>query len=260
MEKDRPIRSVCRALMILQTINRLRSPTLMEIANETGLPYPTTFRITHTLIHEGMIEQEPFRKRYRATELVKSLSFGFQEDDWLLRAAVEPMRDFTSSHLWPVALAVRVGNRMMVKHATNKLTSQTFVNYYPGFTLPLLDCASGRAYIAFCDEQERDVVLQGSANHGPANTSMSLQLLTNGDLLEKIRQAGYADVARGQHNETPGRTSAFSVPVFDGDQLRACLTIVFFARAHSMQDAVEKYLAPLQQLSSNITAKLAAAH
>lgn len=257
MEKEPTIRSVSRALLILQTINRLRSPTLIEIANETGLPYPTTFRIAQTLIHEGMIEQEPFRKRYRATELVKSLSFGFQDDDRLLAAAMDPMREFTVKYLWPVTLAVRVGNRMMNKHSTHLLTALTFANYYPGFTLPLLDCASGRAYLAYCDEQERDVILKGSSSHASVKDSMSLHFVTHSDLLEKIRQAGYAEVARGQNNDTPGRTSAFSVPLFDDGHLRACLTIVFFVRAHTMGDAVEKYLAPLQRLSSEITAALA---
>lgn len=252
MEKDQPIRAITRALSILKTINRLDSPTLTQISEATDLPYPTTFRIVQTLISEGMIEQEPFRKRYRATEQVKALSFGFQDDDQLLQAATAPMQEFTAQHLWPVTLAVRAGNRMMVKHSTHQLTSQTFTNYYPGYTLPLLECASGRAHMAFCSEEERTTVLDGFKTRVSERSAMSFELITVSDLIEQIRARGYSEYARTHHNATPGRTSAFAVPVMDGDKLKACLTLVFFAKAHSMEDAVAKYLAPMQALASTI--------
>lgn len=256
MDKDQPIRSVSRAIEILKTINRLKSPSLTEISKATSLPYPTTFRMVQTLIHEGLIEQEPFRRRYRATELVKALSSGFQDEDKLLAAAFEPMQDFTTQHLWPVTLSIRVGNRMMVKHSTHQLTSQTFINYYPGYTLPLLDCASGRAYLAFCSDDERETVIRGFGARPSSQNSMSLQLVATGDLLEKIKSAGYADYARTQHNETPGRTSAFAVPVISGGNLKACLTLVFFARAHTMEDAVARYFEPMQVLANLVGSKL----
>ncbi len=256
MEKDSTIRAVRRALLVLQAVNRLRSSTLRELANETGLPYPTTFRIVQTLMGEGMIEQEPYRKRYRPTELVKSLSLGFQEDDRLLNAAIEPMDEFTSTYFWPIAISVRVGNRMMVKHSTHALTSQTFVNYFPGHTVPLFGGASGQAYLAFCDEQERQTLLSGSVGQGSDTDPNRLLFFSSGELLAKIRKNGYADVARGSYNDTPGKTSTIAVPVFYRGRLRACLAIVFFASAHSIQDAVAKYLAPLQQLSLTITKAL----
>jgi len=252
MDKDQPIRAITRALMILKTINRLDSPTLTEISGATNLPYPTTFRIVQTLISEGMIEQEPFRKRYRATEQVKALSFGFQDDDQLLQAATTAMQNFTVQHLWPVTLSVRAGNRMMVKHSTHQLTSQTFTNYYPGYTLPLLECAAGRAHIAFCNDEERETVLGGFQTRASESSAMSLELITGSDLIEQIRAKGFAEYARTHHNATPGRTSAFAVPVLSSGKLKACLTLVFFAKAYSMEDALVRYLAPMQALASSI--------
>ena len=255
MEKDLPIRSISRALDILKTINRLNSPSLTEISKATFLPYPTTFRIVQTLIHEGIIEQEPFRKRYRATELVKALSMGFQDDDKLLNAALDPMRVFTTEHLWPVTISVRVGNRMMIKHSTNQLTSQTFMNYYPGYTLPLLDCSSGRAYLAFCEDEERERVINGLADKPSAQISMSLSTVTD-DVLENIRRNGYAEYALTMHNQTPGKTSAFAVPILCDGKLKACLSLAFFARAHTLDEAVVKYLAPMREVAEDIGSRL----
>jgi len=252
MQKNEPIRSVSRALDILKTINRLHSPTLTEISRITSLPYPTTFRIVHTLIDEGMIEQEPFRKRYKATEQVKMLSSGFQEDDLILSAALEPMNAYTQKHLWPVALTVRVGNRMMVKHSTNQLTTQTFENYYPGDTMPLLKCSSGRVYLAFCSDEERETIIAGLRSSDPKVNELDLDLVASKEYRTSVREAGYAEYVRAQHNKNPGKTSAFAVPVIAGGQLRACLTVVFFAEAHKMDEAIAKYLEPTQMLAQDV--------
>lgn len=257
MHKGLPIRSVSRALDIIKTINRLRSATLTEISNATELPYPTAFRIVQTLVYEGVIEQEPFRKRYRATEMVKSLSSGFQEDDRLVAASNEKMNDFTLEHLWPLALSVRVGNRMMVKHSTHKLTTQTFTNYYPDHTLPLLDCASGRAFLAFCKDDEREAVVNGIQRRNSAHKTMTLQFVVETDLLEQIREAGYAAMARTQFNATPGKTSAFAIPVFCNGQIQAALSMIFFANAIKMEEAVSRYLSPLQELAQSVSEKIA---
>ena len=45
MEKGVPIRSVSRSIAVLQTVNRMKSLSLMEIARAVDLPYPTAFRI-----------------------------------------------------------------------------------------------------------------------------------------------------------------------------------------------------------------------
>jgi len=256
MRKAEPIRSITRALDILKVINRLQSPTLTDIAKAASLPYPTAFRIVHTLMNAGMIEQEPFRKRYRATEQVRMLSSGFQDDDKFLQAAMKPMKDFTYDHLWPVALTVRVGNCMMVKHTTDKLTTQTFENYYPGDTMPILNSSAGRAHIAFCSDEERETILAGLKATDSETSELDLEIVENGEFLSRIREAGYATYARGQHNKNPGKTSAFAVPVIAHGELRGCLTLVFFAQAHKMDDAIEQFLEPTRNLAKEIVARV----
>ena len=76
-EKGVPIRAITRGLSVLKAINRGGSITMMQIARTSSVPYPTACRIVQTLLHEGMIEREPARKRYRATALVQSLASGY---------------------------------------------------------------------------------------------------------------------------------------------------------------------------------------
>lgn len=248
------IRAVGRAFHVLQTINRLPNPTIMQIKTAAGLPYPTVYRIIQTLVHEGLIESEPARKRYRPTELVLSLTSGFQPDDRLVGLARPLMVELTRAIGWPVTLAVRVGGRIMLKDSTHALTTQTFANYYPGYTLPLQDCASGKAYLAFCTGEERRMIQQNASvgNDDEATTGLARLHASNDTLLAQIREDGYATHARNLHSDTPGKTSSIAVPLVSGDRLLGCLTIIFFAAAMSMQDAVARYLHQLTRCADAI--------
>ncbi|MFD2137741.1 helix-turn-helix domain-containing protein [Novosphingobium resinovorum] len=71
MERGVPIRAVCRAISILQEINQMGSLSMMQISKRGRIPYPTACRIVQTLMHEGLIEQEP---RASSTGLPRSSS------------------------------------------------------------------------------------------------------------------------------------------------------------------------------------------
>ncbi|MEL7189063.1 MAG: hypothetical protein AAGK17_05875 [Pseudomonadota bacterium] len=83
-----------------------------------------------------------------------------------------------------------------------------------------------------------------------------LKAYEDGSVVEEIRSAGYAAYARTILNKNPGKTSAFSVPIVAHDVLRGCLTMVFFAEAHSMQDAINQYLEPTHALAKQIASRI----
>lgn len=258
MEKGVPIRAVSRALAVLQAINRHGTLTLMEIAQEVRIPYPTSCRIVQTLLVEGLIEREPDRKRYRPTALVQTLSHGFQQDDRLVTVARPHIVALTKKIAWPVAVATRVGQRMMVRDSTHTLTSLTFVNYYSGYTLPLLECATGRAYLAFCSEEERENILDGMRaieGEGPLGAEV-LPFFENGLMVQDIRRLGYATKGRNQYTENPGKTSSIAVPLFDGERTVGSLAVIFFSVAMKMDKAVERFLPELRQTGEDISRAL----
>lgn len=257
MEKGVPIRAVTRSIAVLQAINRHGALTLMDIATEIKVPYPTACRIVQTLQVEGLIEREPGRKRYRPTALVHTLSHGFQTDDHLVTAARPHIVDLTRRISWPVSLSTRVGQRMMVRDSTHSLTSLTFTNYYPGYTLPLLECASGRAYMAYCAQTERETVLEGLRMEGGAFGAEVMPLFESGEMIELIRTHGYATKGRNLYTENPGKTSSIAVPVLDGDDLAGCLSVIFFSASLKMPKAIEQFVTPLQDTARAISASLA---
>ena len=161
VEKGVPIRAITRGLSVLQAINRGGSITMMDIARTSQVPYPTACRIVQTLLHEGMIERETARKRYRATALVQSLASGFHDESQLVAIASPHINALCDKLLWPISITSRVGAHMMVRDSTHTRTSLTLNNYYPGFTLPIMECSSGKVYMAFCGDDEREHLLEG---------------------------------------------------------------------------------------------------
>ncbi len=255
-DRSTTVRSISRGLAVLQAINRGGSITMMEICRGAHIPYPTACRIVETLIDEGMIEREPARKRYRSTALVRTLSMGFQEQDGLVAAARPHIVALCRELSWPISIATRVGPMMMVRDSTHQQTSLTLHNYAPGYTLPLVECSSGKAYLAFCDAEERAGILAGMRKlDGPAER-MALLLTSNDAMLAAIRAQGYATQARNAYNATPGKTSSIAVPLFAGERVVGALALIFFASALPMRDAEARYVEPLKRGAQAIAAAL----
>jgi IclR family transcriptional regulator, mhp operon transcriptional activator len=255
-EKGVPIRAISRGLSVLQAINRGHSISMMEISKTSKVPYPTACRIVQTLLHEGMIEREPARKRYRATALVQSLASGFQDGDELVSLARPHLVALCEKLLWPISITSRVGPHMMVRDSTHAMTSLTLTNYYPGFTLPLMECSTGQAYMAFCSAEQRDHILDGLKQIDGSAERMAGLLLANDILLQSIRTRGYATFARNLYTDTPGKTSSIAVPVFKDGEVAGAIALIFFAVSMPMERAVEQFVGPLKATAEAISAAL----
>jgi IclR family mhp operon transcriptional activator len=252
MEKGVPIRSITRSIAALKAINRHGSLSMMEIAKASQVPYPTACRIVQTLLFEGLIEQEPSRKRYRATALVQTLATGFQHDDELVHIARPHIVALTKRVGWPVSLAIRVGREMMLRDSTHANSSLTFEHYYPGFTLPILDSASGKVSMAFAEDEEREMILRFMR----VSQDIDLNYLATAEIslnVERIRADGYAVQGRNHFNLTPGKTSSIAVPIFKNGQFEAAMTMVFFVAAMKLSNALELYLDDLKGTAAAIS-------
>ena len=256
MEKNVLIRSISRSISVLQAINRAGSLTMMDIANSSGVPYPTACRIVQTLLCEGLIEREPARKRYRPTALVQTLSHGYVGHGRLVTEARPIIVELTRKVGWPVSLTSHVGQRMVVRDSTHTLTTLTFNNYYPGFTLPLLESASGCAYLAFLDPDTRRSIL-ATLRLLPENAdNNTLGLFEAGVLTREITSDGYATKGRNRHTMNPGKTSSIAAPVFDEQGVTGAVTMIFFSSAMTMAVAVSRYAADIVAAAADISRML----
>ena len=244
MEKGVPVRSISRCLAMLKFINSRGPVSLMEIAKAVSLPYPTTIRIVQTLMFEGMIECEPVRKLYRATSLVQTLAVGAHEHGDLVQAGRPVLIALTREHGWPASICTASGPSMMVRDSTYTMTSLSFNNYYPGYTFPMLEVASGLAHLAFASDETRECLLMGLAEGNGDRATIAM--FRSGALTRRIRGDGYATHDRTTCTLNPGKTSSIAVPIFEGDRVAGTLTLSYFATAMTMAEAVRRYALELQ--------------
>lgn len=251
------IRTISRALSILRVINRSGSLRLTDIAAMTEIPYPTTLRIVRALIEEGVIEQEATRKWYRPTALSRTLSYGFQNHDRLVTTARDYITELTSTIHWPISIVTRVGNAMVVRDSTSTITPMTFNHYYPGWQVPLIISASGRAFLAHSEPEVLHELAALYDMRGPQWEGSMIRAFITGDDAKQIREQGYAAVARTDYSANPGKTSSIAVPLFQQEELLGTLTMVFFASAMQLNDAIERFVEPMQKTSAQIGSAMA---
>jgi IclR family mhp operon transcriptional activator len=247
MERSVPIRSVSRSIAVLQAINRGEWLTVMEISKAVDLPYPTTFRIIQTLMHEGLVVCEEGCKRYRVTALVQSLAQGYADQGSIIDAVRPGMVEFTRKHSWPVTLTTHVGRSMVVRDSTHSMSSLTFWNYAPGFCLPLLESASGQAFLAHVASDRRMALLDGLEAYD--RRTPLLDMFKSEKLVQNIRDNGYATWERNPHAQVPGKTSSIAVPLFDCGEVVGAMALVFFASAIPMVEAVRRYADELKEVA-----------
>ena len=257
MEKGVPIRSLSRGLAVLQAVNRGSALSMMEIARSSSVPYPTACRIVQTLLHEGLIEREPSRKRYRPTALVQALAHGFQGDAHLVRVSRPHIVDLTRRVGWPISLSTYVGHSMVIRDSTHALTALTFNHYYPGFTFPILECAAGLTYLAnIAEDERRDLIRALKLLPRRANIHV-LDLIENESLIEDILRDGYATRGFNQFTNNPGKTSSIAVSIINSEgKVLGALTLAFFASATRMSDAIVQFVKPLTATAAAIRAEL----
>lgn len=241
LDKGVPIRSLSRGLAVLQAINRGGSLTMTDITRACDLPFPTATRLIQTLIHEGLIEREPDRRRYRPTSLVQTLSHGFQGHGRLVKAARPHIVELTRSVAWPITLSTQVGHSMVIRDSTHSLSALTFNEYFPGYASPLLESAAGLAYVAAMEDKDREDLLHSMRVSHNTEWEHALSLITETELLETIRQQGFAERSFNRFTRNPGKTSSIATVIMDGDKPAGAVSLAYFASAMKADEAVDRF-------------------
>jgi IclR family transcriptional regulator, mhp operon transcriptional activator len=239
-----------RGLAVLEALNRRPISSVEQIAGRTGLPKATIVRMLRNLAAGGYAQQLPRRKGYMLGERVLNLSSGFRSRDLVVEAARPLIMAFTAKHKWPVSLAtleidsmrVRVSSGAESPFATS--TDRARLNR----RVPLMISAHGRAYLAFCPDDERAIILAllRASSRGDDLSARDEHFV--GSTLTAIRRAGYAITASMPDEPAIG----LSVPVFSDDRVLATISLRYLGKAMPEAEVAKRYLAPLRALATTI--------
>ncbi len=232
-----------RGLTVLDALNRPDVTDIRHLHRLTGLPKPTIVRLLDTLVTLGYVVRRP-GGGYEVTAKVLRLSHGYRSADpvQLVRAArpaLRWLRQQTSG--WPSDLAICDAETMIVVDPGPGAGSQ-FLNRMRGYRLPILSSALGRAYLAFCPDEERDEVLHRlEAGAEPVNEA-------TGSALENVRRKGFA-----LRDCEPGKaTRVLAAPVLIHGRAIASVSVITAAKAMTLQQMEKTFALPLAQAAATI--------
>lgn len=240
------IEAVRRSFAVLEALSRRRSSTLSTLISETGLPRPTVVRLLHTLIALGYATRLSRQQGYRLTDRVLGLSESIRFVDHLVDAAIPHMSRFTSEHGWPLYLATLSYGAITIRHSTAPESPRAFEGAELNAKRPMLISALGRAWLAFCSEEERRSILR---DIGGLTRRQETAL---DEQLARVRQEGWAFTRLSR----PTRLHGIAVPVMQegvqGNRIVASLTMRFPRSAISEAEAAQRFGRRLQALARAI--------
>jgi DNA-binding IclR family transcriptional regulator len=192
MEQDKPVklvRSVERTLMILFCVASARKPLgLSEISAATNVDKATALRLLSTLEAFRLVKRDDTSRKYAVGSGVWQLSKSYQVD---LRNVAQPylrsLRDTTGES---VSLMVERGLErvvLMAIEASHELRVVPALNS----VVPIYSGASGKVFMAFMPEAERDRIIEVTGLK-PVNERGLTDRKSFLKALELVRKDGYA--------------------------------------------------------------------
>lgn len=248
-ERQEGIRSVERAIDLLQALNRRPLSTLHDLHCDTGLPKPSIVRLLRTLEAKGLAAQSSSYGAYQLLGGVKSLASGFHHEPRIVEMAESLMADFTRREGWPLSLALFDLDALVVRACTIRYTALSLEHAALDRRLNLLSHAMGRAYLAFSTRHEQDILLS-ILRHGQHAATLDDEAVA--DMIALTRERGYA--LRDPLSNP--RSSTVAVPVFESRRVVATLGFTWITAAMTVRRAVESYVPGLKELARSISAGL----
>lgn len=249
------IRSIERALRVLQEMNLQPYTSIAHLHARTGLPKPTLVRILRTLEHAGYVENDPRVSGYQLSALVGSLSSGYHKEPMVVEAGRPWAVAVTRKYQWPTSISLLDRDAVVVRFSTVPDSSISPFHKTVNMRLPLITRGMGLAYLAFTPEEEFELIVgMLRASNDPED-----ELARHPDKLQRLvamtRERGYA--TRSSHVE-PRNSDTIAVPVFnDNGRVVASLGLTYFLSAFTSQaDACERYAAVLKTASKEISKDL----
>jgi IclR family mhp operon transcriptional activator len=248
-----PVNAVQRALHVLKAVNAKVIATVNAIHVETGIPRPTIVRMLETLIHEGYVVRDNMCGGYRVTGKVTELAAGYSGISRVIEVARPLAIGLTRQIKWPIGLGEIDGEEIEIRYWTGTISPVVHTNTVLGKRPDLLKSAMGRAYMAFCDEAERERHIRMLRKRVPDEFDAAAESEYR-QLLGRIARSGFA--TRDPRTE-PTRMTTFGVPILDGAAIAAVMSVSFFTSSVPLGAVRESVLDPLLETRLSIEHALA---
>jgi len=220
-----PLRTVEKTMTVLEELSRHAARRVGELSAATAIPAPTVVRILETLCHIGYVRKLPGRTGYCLTRRVTMLAAGFHGLPDVFDAICRSADRLTHDLKWPASVCVFDRDAMTVYYSTIPVSPLSHKHSTLNRRLDMLTRAHGRAWLAFCEDEERlriwRVLVETGRHAGPP-PAIEAEMAP---ILASIRQTG---VARRDAATEPD-TTTLAAPVVIAGRLTATIGLTHFA-------------------------------
>jgi IclR family mhp operon transcriptional activator len=249
MDTRQEVRSLKKGLRTLTFLNAHGESTVTEVAVAIGVPRTTAYRLLETLAAEGYVEKQPHSDLYRLTSQVQGLSAGFGDSDLVVEVSKRLIKRVGAEIGWPLALATPRGNYMVVRLTTDHDTSLAIDRYTIGFKTPILHSPSGLCYLAYCQEDVRESILDLSRNLESFKTIMRSNDERLAYTLNRIRSVGYCHIHFAEYQE-----DGVAVPLVVGGRIVGGLVMRYIKSCLKISQLELTYIPIMKKLAVDISA------
>ena len=262
--KVKTIRALDRGLEVLEQLHRSRAASLHDLHLATALPKATLTRIIATLDKRGMVWQRLADGAYMASHTLQARSPRLTDEDHLVEVASPVLERLCRKVNWPSILAVPRLDHMVVIETNRPKSYFSHIPLGPiGFRINMLRSATGRAYIAFCSEAERNAVLQRLRSSSEPGNFMARKPAMVERLLDETRRlryghrtsdfGGHFDKSRREWNDD---RDSIAVPVWAGEDVIAVVNLTWMHKVATLEQIVRAHLPQLTEAAREISLRL----
>lgn len=242
------VQSVSRALQLLRETARHGAVTIGHLHRCSGLPKPTIVRLMRTLAAEGYVTNDVRQGGYKVTSQVATLSGGFYGDALAVEAGRPWALELTRQLLWPVGLAVFDNDAVKIRYSTVQDSPISPFQAIFDMRLSLLSHAMGRAYLAFCPEEECirliDILSASTEKKWAKPSKREIH-----SMLLAVRAQGFAE--RDPRQE-PKKSNTLAVPIIRSGKVLATIGISYFRSSLTKDAAAARLVPPLKHAAGEI--------
>ncbi len=264
--KVKTIAALQKGLIVLDAITEAGNGiNLQALHAKTAIPKATLLRLLLTLEQHGLIWRRLLDGAFFASHTARRPKSSAGLIGRLAEYAGDELETLQAKIQWPSDLAVRRGNAMTLCETNRNTFYMSVHKDKVGFEVSMLRSAVGRAYLAFCPDDEREQILAGLRKSRRPGDALARDAAKLNAVFAQTRQAGYGrreptfggnyDEPRSTHND---KLTALAVPILKhGGGIYGCLNIVWIESLFSVEEMADKHLAALTKTASRIARKMA---
>jgi IclR family mhp operon transcriptional activator len=260
--KVKTINALSRGLDVIRALQAMRAASLHDLHQTTGLSKSTLTRIVHTLHRHGMVWQRMADGAYLPSHALQQRE-QLDDADWLVEIASPVLESLCQKVSWPSVLTIPRLDYVEVLETNQPRSYFDNIPLGPiGFRANMLRSASGRAYLAFCPDQEREAVLHRLRGKNQPGDERAHDAHWVKQVVGVTRARGYSTrdadfgghYCKTRHEFDDGRNS-IAMPIRVDGHVLGCINLTWKSKLMTVSAAVDRHLGALSEAIKTVESR-----